>query len=107
MAKGLSGWRLAIIGAHGGAASVHLSKVSDGLFCYAILEKGIEPTEGEPLLLCTAAVFEGVVCKLYVVTMVVEDADAMLFGKGFKGCLASIVSLEVSLVIRWMYFSLK
>ncbi len=37
-----------------------LYKVPDGLFCNAILEVGIDPTEGELLPLCTAAVLEGV-----------------------------------------------
>jgi hypothetical protein len=62
-----------------------LSKVPDGLFCNAVLEVSIDPTEGELLPLCTAAVLEGVVCKLCVVSVVVEDADAMLLGKVFKG----------------------
>jgi hypothetical protein len=62
-----------------------LSKVPDGLFCNAILEVNIDPTEGELLPLCTAAIFEGVVCKLSVVAVVVEDADAVLLGKVFKG----------------------
>ncbi len=34
-----------------------LPEVSDGLFCNAILEVGIDPTEGELLSLSTAAVF--------------------------------------------------
>jgi hypothetical protein len=62
-----------------------LSKVPDGLFCNAILEVGIDPTEGKSLPLCTAAVLEGVVCKLSVVAVVVEDADAVLLGKVFEG----------------------
>ena len=40
-----------------------LSEVPDGLFCDAILEVGVDPTEGELLPFCTAAVLEGVVCK--------------------------------------------
>ncbi len=62
-----------------------LSKVPDGLFCNAILEVGIDPTKGEPLSFGTVAVLEGVVCKSSVVAMVVEDADAVLFGKVLKG----------------------
>ncbi len=62
-----------------------LSKVPDGLLCNAIFEVGIDPTEGELLPLCTEAVFEGVVCKLSVVAVVVEDADAVLLGKVFEG----------------------
>ncbi len=64
-----------------------LSKVPDGFLCNAILEVGIDPIEGESLPLCTAAVLEGVVCKLLVVAVVVEDADAVLLGKVFKGLL--------------------
>ncbi len=62
-----------------------LSKVPDDLFCNVILEVGIDPTEGELLPLCTAAVFEGVVRKLSIVAVVVEDADAVLLGKVFEG----------------------
>jgi hypothetical protein len=38
-----------------------LSEVPDGLFCNAILEMGIDSTEGETLPFCTAAVLEGIV----------------------------------------------
>ncbi len=62
-----------------------LSEVSDGLFCNAVLEMGIDPTEGETLPLCNAAVFEDVVCKLSIDAVVVEDADAVLLGKVFEG----------------------
>ncbi len=62
-----------------------LSEIPDGLFCNAILEMGVDPTEGETLPLCTAAVLEGVVCKLSIVAVVVEDADAVLLSKVFKG----------------------
>ncbi len=62
-----------------------LAKVPDGFFCNAILEVGIDPTDGEPLPFGTPAVLEGVVCKSSVVTMVVEDADAVLFGKVLEG----------------------
>ncbi len=62
-----------------------LSEVPDGLFCNAVLEMGVDPTEGETLPLCTAAVLEGVVCKLSIVAVVVEDADTVLLGKVFKG----------------------
>ncbi len=62
-----------------------LSKVPDGFLCNAILEVGVDPTEGELLSLCTAAVFEGIVCKLSIVAVVVEDANAVLLGKVFKG----------------------
>jgi hypothetical protein len=64
-----------------------LPEVSDGFLCNAILEVGIDPTEGELLSLSAAAVLEGVVCKMSVVAVVVEDADAVLLGKVFKGSL--------------------
>jgi hypothetical protein len=70
-----------------------LSEVPDGLFCNAILEVGVDPTEGEMLPLCTAAVLEGVVCKLSIVTVVVEDTDAMLLGKVPKGSFLLQLSL--------------
>jgi hypothetical protein len=38
-----------------------LPEISDGFLCNAILEVGIDPTEGEPLPFGTAAVLEGVV----------------------------------------------
>ncbi len=62
-----------------------LPEVPDGLFCDAVLEVGIDPTEGETLPLCTAAVLEGIVCKSSIVAVVVEDTDAMLLGKVLKG----------------------
>ena len=62
-----------------------LSEIPDGLFCNAILEVGIDPTEGGSLTLCTPAVFEGVVCKLSVVAVVMRDVDAALFEKVFEG----------------------
>ncbi len=64
-----------------------LLEVLDGLFCNAILEVGVDPTEGELLPFGTAAVLEGVVCKLSIVAMVVEDANAVLIGKVLKGLL--------------------
>ncbi len=65
--------------------SCTLPKVTDGFLCNAILEVGVDPTEGESLPLGTAAVLEGVVCKLSVVAMVVEDADVVLLSKVFEG----------------------
>jgi hypothetical protein len=64
-----------------------LPEISDGFLCNAILEVGIDPTEGELLSFCTAAVLEGIVCESSVVAVVVEDADAMLLGEVFKGLL--------------------
>ncbi len=64
-----------------------LSEVPDGLFCDALLEVGVDPTEGESLPFGTAAVLEGVVCKLSIVAMVVEDVDAVLISKVLEGSL--------------------
>ena len=64
-----------------------LLEISDGFLCNAILEVGIDPTEGESLSFCTAAVLEGVVCKMSVVAVIVEDADAVLFGEVLEGLL--------------------
>ncbi len=64
-----------------------LPEISDGFLCNAILEVGIDPTEGELLSFGAAAVLEGVVCKMSVVAVVVEDVDAMLLGKVLKGSL--------------------
>ncbi len=64
-----------------------LLEVPDGLFCDAVLEVGVDPTDNESLPFGTAAVLEGVVCKLSIVAMVVEDADAVLIGKVLEGLL--------------------
>ncbi len=61
------------------------SEVPDGLFPDAVLEIGVDPTEGETLPFCTAAVLEGVVGKSSIVAVVVEDTDAMLLGKVLEG----------------------
>ncbi len=61
-----------------------LAKVPDGFFCNAVLEVGVDPTKGEPLPLGAAAVLEGVVCKLSIAAVVVEDADDVLLGKVLK-----------------------
>jgi hypothetical protein len=62
-----------------------LLEVPDGLFCNAVLEMGIDSTEGETLPFCTAAVLEGVVCKSSIVAVVVEDTGTMLLSKVLKG----------------------
>ncbi len=64
-----------------------LPEVSDGFLCNAILEVDIDSTEGESLSFGAAAVLESVVCKLSVVTVVVEDANAVLLGKVLKSSL--------------------
>jgi hypothetical protein len=65
----------------------YLPEISDSFLCNAILEVGIDPIEGELLSFGTAAVVEGVVCKTSIVAVVVEDADAVLFGKVLEGSL--------------------
>ncbi len=63
-----------------------LSEIPGGFLAgNAILEVGVDPTEGELLPFGTAAVLEGVVRKSSIVAMVVEDAYAMLLGEVFKG----------------------
>jgi hypothetical protein len=62
-----------------------LSEIPDGFLGNAILEVGVDPTEGELLPFGTAAVLEGIVCKLSVVAVVVEYAYAVLLGEVFKG----------------------
>ncbi len=64
-----------------------LPEISDSFLYNAILEVGIDPTEGESLSFGAAAVLEGVVCKTSIVTVVVEDADAMLLGEVLEGLL--------------------
>ena len=64
-----------------------LSEISDGFLCNAILEVGIDPIEDESLFFGAAAVLEGIVCKTSVVAVVVEDADAVLFGEVLEGSL--------------------
>ncbi len=61
-----------------------LSEIPDGFLGNAILEVGVEPTEGESLPFGTAAVLEGIVCKSSIVAVVVEYAYAVLLGKVFK-----------------------
>ena len=62
-----------------------LSEIPDGFLGNAILEVGVDPTEGESLPFGTAAVLEAVVRKLSVVAVVVEDAYPVLLGEVFKG----------------------
>ncbi len=62
-----------------------LLEIPDGFLVDAILEVGVDPTEGESLPFGTAAVLEGIVCKSPVVAVVVEYVYAVLLGKVFKG----------------------
>ena len=48
-----------------------LLEISDGFLCNAILEVGIDPTEGESLSFGAAAVLEGIVCKTSIVAVIV------------------------------------
>jgi hypothetical protein len=64
-----------------------LAEVPDGFFHDAILEVGVDPIKGKTPPLGTVAVLEGIVCKLSIVAVVVEDADAVLLGKVFKHAL--------------------
>ncbi len=64
-----------------------LLEISDGFLYNAILEVGIDPTEGELLSFGAAAVLEGIVCKTSVVAVEVEDADAVLLSKVLEGSL--------------------
>ncbi len=62
-----------------------LSEIPDGFLGNAMLEVGVDPTEGESLPFGTATVLEGVVCKSSIVAVVVEYAYAVLLGEVFKG----------------------
>jgi hypothetical protein len=62
-----------------------LSEIPDVILGNAILEVGVDPTEGELLPFGTAAALEGIVCKLSIVAVVVEYADVVLLGNVFKG----------------------
>ncbi len=64
-----------------------LPEIPDGFLCNAVLEVGIDSTKGESLSFGAAAVLEGIVYKLSIVAVVVEDADAMLLGEVLKGLL--------------------
>ncbi len=48
------------------------------------MEVGVDLAKGKTLSLGAATVLESVVCKLSIVAVVVEDADAMLLSEVFK-----------------------
>jgi hypothetical protein len=81
-----------------------LSEITDGFLGNAIMEVGVDPTEGELLPFGTATVLEGVVCKSSVVTVVVEYLYAVLLGKvfkslfGFHGLLGGKLGHEVNVL---------
>jgi hypothetical protein len=62
-----------------------LRKVADGLLGNAILKVCIHPTEGMLLVLFVAGLFECIIRKTPVVTMVMLNFYAVLGGKGLKG----------------------
>ncbi len=64
-----------------------LREVTDGLLSNAILEVGIDPTEGKLLLLCLTCRTKFVVREAAVVAMVVLDLHAVLGGEAFKSTL--------------------
>ncbi len=66
-----------------------LAETAESLLRNAVLEVSIDTTKGKALSLCTATVLEGVVRKASIVTVVVEDADAMLL-RGVIKCMLSI-----------------
>ncbi len=82
-----------------------LQEISNGFLRNAILEVGIDPTEGESLSLSTTAVLEDIVCKSSIIAVIVEDVDAVVLGEVLEGLLGICGFLIVSLVIRLMYLS--
>ncbi len=65
-----------------------LAEVADGLFIDAIFEVGIDPAKGKLLSLGAATVLKCIVCKVSIVAVVVDDADAMLLSKVLKCALS-------------------
>ena len=64
-----------------------LGDVSNCSFSNAILEMGIDSTEGDPLSALLTVLQEQVVSKMTIVTMIMLDANAVLPGKSLKGTL--------------------
>ena len=62
-----------------------LREVVDGALGNAILEVGIDSTEGELLSHVVAGLLESVVLEAPVVTVVLEDLHAVLSGECLKG----------------------
>ena len=67
--------------------SHRLSDVSDGSFSNVILEMDIDATEGKCLLLLFCILFEGIVSKSAIVTMVVLNRDTVFGRKKFNAAL--------------------
>jgi hypothetical protein len=78
-----------------------LGEVADGALGDAILEVGIDATEGELLSCVVAGLLEGVVVEAPVVAVVVLDPHACLAVKVLKARLAARVSAHESLTWRW------
>jgi hypothetical protein len=64
-----------------------LQEVADGALGNAILEVGIDATEGELLSRVVAGLLESVVVEMPVVAMVMLDSYAVLGGEGLEGAL--------------------
>jgi hypothetical protein len=83
---------------------MHCPDISDGFLCNAILEVGIDPTEGESLSFGVVAVLEGVICKSSIVAVVVKDADTVLLGEvlesslGFHGLLGGELGHQMDVI---------
>ncbi len=58
-----------------------LTEIADGFLGNAILEVGIDATEGEALPICIATVLLCIVGKVSIFAVVVEDMDTVLLGK--------------------------
>jgi hypothetical protein len=88
MAKGPSGWWLAISVTHGGLFLCTLAKIVDGFLGSAILGVGIDAKEGKALPICIATILECIVNKASIVAVDVEDADTALLGKVLEQALS-------------------
>jgi hypothetical protein len=61
-----------------------LGQVSDGSLCYSIMKVGIDPAEGELLIVLLARHLEVVIGKLTIVIEVMLDPNTVLGSKSFK-----------------------
>jgi hypothetical protein len=71
----------AIIGVHARVAFGRSPRGPDGMLGNSILERHIDPAEGELLLVLLACLLECIVCKSTIVAMVVFDGYAVLGGQ--------------------------
>ncbi len=65
--------------------SCALAEVVNGLFGYSILKTSIDAAEGNSLIRTCACILEVIVSESTIVTMVVKNLHAMLFGKVLEG----------------------